>query len=89
MDMECFRKHSLNFWQGKDGFCKSVELHLGQSLYRGSHALHSGTTGDEPVSALLPFAFLTVGNLVFILLHLVLKLNKPSFTRGSFGFQLG
>ena len=89
MDMECFRKHSLNFWQGKDGFCKSVELHLRQSLYGGSHALHGGTTGDEPVSALLPFAFFTVGNPIFVLLHFVLKLNKLPFTRGSFGFQLG
>ena len=88
MDMECFRKHSLNFWQGKDGFCKSVELHLGQSLYRGSHALYSSTTGDEPVSALLPFAFLTVGNPVFILLHLVLELDKLLFTGCPLGFQL-
>ena len=89
MDMECFRKHSLNFWQGKDGFCKGIELYLGQSLYRGSYTLHGGTTGDEPVSALLPFAFLTVGNPVFILLHLVLKLNKLPFTGGTFVFQLG
>ena len=89
MIVDCFRKQSLNLRQSKDGFCKSVELHLRQSLYGGSHALHGGTTGDEPVSALLPFAFLTVGNPVFILLHLVLKLNKLSFTRGSFGFQLG
>ena len=60
MGMECFRKQSLNLRQSKDRFCKSIELHLGQSLYRGSHALHSGTTGDEPVSALSPFAFFTV-----------------------------
>ena len=89
MDMECFRKHSLNFWQGKDGFCKSVELHLGQSLYLGSHALHGGTTGDEPVSALSPFAFFTVGNPIFVLLHFVLKLGKLLLTGGPFGFQLG
>ena len=89
MGMDCFRKQSLNLRQGKDGFCKSVELHLGQSLYRGSHALHGGTTGDEPVSALSPFAFFTVGNPIFVLLHFVLKLGKLPFTRGSFGFQLG
>ena len=89
MSMDCFRKQSLNLRQSKDGFRKGVELHLRQSLYRGSHAFHSGTTGNEPVRALSPFAFLAVGNPVFILLHLVLKLNKLSFTRGSFGFQLG
>ena len=75
MLVDCFRKQSLHLRQSKDGFRKSVELHFRQSLYRGSHALYSGTTGDEPVSALLPFAFLTVGNPVFILLCLVLKLS--------------
>ena len=89
MGMECFRKQSLNLRQGKDGFCKSVELHLRQSLYRRSHALHGGTTGNEPMGALASFAFLAVGNPVFVLLHFVLKLNKLPFTRGSFGFQLG
>ena len=89
MGMDCFRKQSLNPRQSKDGFCKSIELNLGQSFHRGSHALHGGTTSDEPVSAFLPFTFLTVGNPVFVLLHLVLKLNKLPFTRGSFGFQLG
>ena len=89
MSMDCFRKQSLNLRQSKDGFRKSVELHFRQNLHPGSHAFHSGTAGDEPVSTLSPFAFLTVGNPVFILLHLVLKLNKLPFTRGSFGFQLG
>ena len=89
MGMDCFRKQSLNLRQGKDGFRKSVELHLRQRLYRGSNTLHSSTTGDEPMGALSPFTFLTVGNPVFVLLHLVLKLNKLPFTRGSFGFQLG
>ena len=84
-----FRKQSLNLRQSKDGFCKSVELHLRQYLHRGSNTLHSGSTGNEPMGALSPFTFLTVGNPVFILLHLVLKLNKLPFTRGSFGFQLG
>ena len=89
MGMDCFRKQSLNLRQSKDGFQKSVELHLGQSLYRGSNTLHSGTTGDEPMGALLPFAFLTVGNAVFVLLCLVLELNKLPFTGGTFVFQLG
>ena len=89
MGMDCFRKQSLNLRQSKDGFCKSVELHLRQYLHRGSNTLHSGSTGNEPMGALSPFIFLTVGNPVFILLHLVLKLNKLPFTRGSFGFQLG
>ena len=89
MGMDCFRKQNLNLRQSKDRFRKSVELHFRQSLYRGSYALYSGTTGDEPVSALLPFAFLTVGNPVFILLHLVLKLNKLPFTGDTFVFQLG
>ena len=88
MIVDCFRKQSLNLRQSKDGFCKSVELHFGQSLYRGSHALHGGTTGDESVGALSPFAFLTVGNPVFILLHLVLELDKLLLTGGPFGFQL-
>ena len=89
MGMECFRKQSLNLRQSKDGFCKSIELHLGQSLYRGSNALYSSTTSDKPMGALSPFAFLTVGNPVFILLYLVLELDKLPFTRGSFDFQLG
>ena len=89
MGMDCFRKQSLNLRQSKDGFRKSVELHFRQNLHRGSHAFHGGSTGDKSVRALSPFAFLAVGNTVFILLHLVLKLNKLPFTRGSFGFQLG
>ena len=89
MRLDCFRKQSLNLRQGKDGFCKSVELHLRQSLYGGSHALHGGTTGDEPVSALLPFAFLTIGNPVLVLLHLVLELRQFLLAGGPLGFQLG
>ena len=89
MGMDCFRKHSLNFWQGKDGFCKSVELHLRQYLHRGSNTLHSGSTGNEPMGALSPFAFFTVGNPIFVLLHFVLKLGKLLLTGGPFGFQLG
>ena len=87
--VDCFRKQRLNLRQGKDGFRKSVELHLRQYLHRGSNTLHSGSTGNEPVGALSPFAFLTIGNPVFILLHLVLKLNKLPFTGGPFRFQLG
>ena len=41
------------------------------------------------MGSLSPFAFLTVGNPVFILLNLVLELNKLPFTGNSFGFQLG
>ena len=89
MSMECFRKQSLNLRQSKDGFRKSVELHLGQSLYRGSHALHGSTTGDEPVRALSAFAFLTIGNPVFVLLHFVLKLSQLLLTGCLLGFQLG
>ena len=89
MGMDCFRKQSLNLRQGKDGFCKSVELHLGQSLYRGSHTFHSGTTSDKPMGAFLPFTFLTVGNAVFVLLRFVLKLDKLPFTGSSLHFQLG
>ena len=89
MGMDCFRKQSLNLRQRKDGFHKRVELHLRQNLHRGSHAFHSSATSDEPMGALSAFAFLAVGNPIFILLHLVLKLNKLPFTRGSFGFQLG
>ena len=88
MRVDCLRKQSLNLRQCKDGFCKSIALHLSQIFHSGSHALHGGTTGDEPVSALSPFAFLTVGNPVFILLHLVLKLNKLPFTGGTFVFQV-
>ena len=88
MGMDCFRKQSLNLRQGKDRFRKSIELHLGQNLCRGSNTLHGGTTGDEPVGALLPFAFLTVGNPIFVLLHFVLKLGKLLLTGGPFGFQL-
>ena len=68
---------------------KSVELHLGQSLYRGSNALHSSATGNEPMGAFLPFTFLTVGNAVFVLLHFVLKLGKLPFTGCPLSFQLG
>ena len=89
MVMECFRKHSLHLRQCKDGFRKSIELHLRQSLYHGSHALHSSATSDEPVSALSPFAFLTVGNAVFILLNLVLELSQLLLTSCPIGFQLG
>ena len=89
MGMECFRKQSLNLRQSKDGFCKSIELHLGQSLYRRSNALHSGTTSDKSMSTLSPFAFLAVGNPVSILLYLVLELDKLPFTDGTFGFQFG
>ena len=89
MSMDCFRKQSLNLRQSKDGFRKSVELHLRQNLHRGSNALYSSTTSDEPMGALPPFAFLAVGNPVFILLHLVLELDKLPFTSGSLRFQLG
>ena len=88
MGMDCFRKQSLNLRQSKDGFCKSVELHLRQYLHRGSNTLHSGSTGNEPMGSLSPFAFLTVGNPVFILLHLVLELDKLPFTGCPLGFQL-
>ena len=88
MIVDCFRKQSLNLRQSKDGFRKSVELHLRQNPHPGSYAFHSSATSDEPMGALLPFAFLTIGNAVFVLLHFVLKLNKLPFTRGSFGFQL-
>ena len=89
MGMDCFRKQSLNLRQSKDGFCKSIELHLGQSLHRGSNALYSSTTGDKPMGSLSPFAFLTISNAVFVLLCLVLELNKLPFTGGTFVFQLG
>lgn len=89
MGMDCFRKQSLNLRQSKDGFRKSVELHFCQSLHGRSHAFHGGTTGDKAVGALSPFAFLTVGNPVFILLYLVLELDKLPFTGGFLRFQLG
>ena len=89
MGMDCFRKQNLNLWQSKDGFHESIELHLRQNLYRGSNTLHSGTTGDKSVRALSPFAFFTVGNPIFVLLHFVLKLGKLLLTGGPFGFQLG
>ena len=88
MGMERFCKQSLNLRQSKDGFYKSVELHLSQSLYRGSNALHSSATGNEPMGALSSFAFLTIGNPIFVLLHFVLKLGKLLLTGGPFGFQL-
>ena len=89
MGMDCFRKQSLNLRQSKDGFCKSVELHLRQYLHRGSNTLYNCATGDEPMGALSPFAFLTVGNPFFILLYLVLELDKLPFTGGFLRFQLG
>ena len=89
MGMDCFRKQSLNLRQSKDGFCKSVELHLRQYLHRGSNTLHSGSTGNEPMGALSPFALFTVGNPIFVLLHFVLKLNKLPFTGCPLGFQFG
>ena len=89
MRVDCLRKQSLNLRQSKDGFRKSVELHLRQSLYRGSHALHSSATSDKPVGALSAFAFLAVGNPIFVLLHFVLKLDKLTFTSGTLRFQLG
>ena len=89
MIVDCFRKQSLNLRQSKDGFRKSVELHLRQNLHRGSHALHSSATSDKPMGALSPFAFFTVGNPIFVLLHFVLKLGKLLLTGGSFSFQLG
>ena len=89
MIVDCFRKQSLNLRQGKDGFRKSVELHFGQSLHRGSNTLHSGTTGDKPMGALSPFTFLAVGNAVFVLLHLVLELNELLLAGCPLGFQLG
>ena len=88
MGMDCFRKQSLNLRQSKDGFCKSVELHLRQYLHRGSNTLYNCATGDEPMGALSPFAFLTIGNAVFILLHFVLKLDKLPFTGGFLRFLL-
>ena len=87
--VECFCEQMLNLRQSKDGFRKRVELHFRQSLHRGSHAFHSGTTGNEPMGALSAFAFLTVGNAVFVLLYLVLKLGKLLFAGGPFRFQLG
>ena len=41
------------------------------------------------MGALSPFAFPTAGNPVFILLYLVLKLDKLPFTGGFLRFQLG
>ena len=89
MGMDCFRKQTLNLRQSKDGFRKSKELHLRQSFHRRSHAFYGSATGNEPMGSLSPFAFLTVGNPVFVLLLLVLKLNKLPFTGGSLCFQLG
>ena len=89
MIVDCFRKQSLNLRQSKDGFRKSVELHLRQNLHPGSHAFHGGTTGNEPVSTLSPFAFFTVGNPIFVLLHFVLKLSQLLLTGCLLGFQLG
>ena len=43
----------------------------------------------DVLGALSPFAFLTVGNPVFILLYLVLELDKLPFTGGFLRFQLG
>ena len=88
MGMDCFRKQSLNLRQCKDGFRKRVELHLGQSFHRGSYAFHGSATSDEPMGALSAFAFLTIGNAVFILLHFVLKLDKLPFAGCPLGFQL-
>ena len=87
MGMDCFRKQNLNLRQCKDGFRKSVELHFRQNLHPRSHAFHSGTTGDEPVSALSPFAFFTVGNPIFVLLGLALELSQLLLTGGPLGFQ--
>ena len=87
--LDCFRKQSLNLRQCKDGFRKRVELHLGQSFHRGSYAFHGSATSDEPMGALSPLAFLAVGNPVFILLYLVLELDKLPFTGGFLRFQLG
>ena len=87
--MDRFCEQPLNLRQCKDGFCKSVELHFRQNLHRGSDAFYGGTAGDEPVGAFLPLAFIAVGNPVFVLLCLVLELNKLPFTGGTFVFQLG
>lgn len=89
MGMDCFRKQSLNLRQSKDRFRKSVELYLSQNLHRGSHAFHSSATGDKSMRALPPFAFLTIGNAVFILLRLVLELSQLLLTGCPLGFQLG
>ena len=89
MGADCVCEQLRNLRQSKDGFRKSVELHLGQSLYRGSHALHGGTTGDEPMGSFSPFALLTIGNTVLVLLYLVLELDKLLLTGGPVGFQLG
>ena len=84
-----FCEQPLNLRQSKDGFRKSVELHLRQSFHRGSYAFHGSATSDEPMGALSPFTFFTVGNPIFVLLHFVLKLGKLLLTGGPFGFQLG
>ena len=89
MIVDCFRKQSLNLRQSKDGFRKSVELHLGQSFHCGSNTLHGSATSDKSVRALSPFALLTIGNPVFVLLGFVLKLDKLLFAGGSFSFQFG
>ena len=89
MVVDRFCEQPLNLRQCKDGFRKRVELHLGQSFHRGSYAFHGSATSDEPMGALSAFAFLAVGNAVFVLLYLVLKLGKLLFTGCSFGFQLG
>ena len=89
MRMDCLRKQSLNLRQSKDGFRKSVKLHFRQSIYRGSYAFHGSVTGDKPMGAFSPFAFLTISNAAFILLCFVLKLGKLPFTGGSLCFQLG
>ena len=58
-------------------------------MFKPSLALHSSAASDEPMGALSPFAFFTVGNPIFVLLHFVLKLGKLLLTGGPFVFQLG
>ena len=84
-----FCEQPLNLRQIKDGFRERVELHFRQSLHGRSYTLHGSATSDKPMGALSSFALLTVGNAVFVLLHLVLELGKLPFTDGTFGFQFG
>ena len=82
-------KQALDLRQGEGFFRKSIKLGFAQNLCQRGHALHSGSTSDQPVRPFPAITFLVVASAVFNLLLFVPELGKLAFIGGDLGFQFG
>ena len=89
MFVDPFHQQALDLRDGKSFFSKGVKLGFGQNLCQRGHALHSGSTSDQPVRPFPAVAFLVVAAAVFKLLLFVPELGKLALIGGDLGFQIG